>query len=388
MTTLRNAPPRAVDLYIGLMSGTSLDGVDGVLLELARSPEATQELRYPSASDLRVRAHAHQVFPGQLRADLLVLTQSSPDEIHRAQRAAIELVDVYAQVVTKLLSQEALVATAVRAIGAHGQTVRHRPDRGYSVQINAPALLVERTGIAVVADFRSRDIAAGGQGAPLVPAFHHAAFWQPGEALAVLNLGGIANLTLIDQAGRTVGFDCGPANTLLDGWVQKHLGGEFDAGGTWAAGGGVSAALLHDLLAEPYFAALPPKSTGQELFNLAWLQRALASHAALEPQDVQATLAALTATTVAQDLRRHLPQARTLLVCGGGSENADLMQRLRRLLPGVDVVSSAARGMPPQQVEAAAFAWLAAQTLAGLPGNIPAVTGAAGPRVLGAVYAA
>jgi anhydro-N-acetylmuramic acid kinase len=387
MTTLRHAPPGAVNLYIGLMSGTSLDGVDGVLLEFARGAEAAQESQRASASHLRVRAHAHQVFPGQLRADLLVLTQSCPDEIHRAQCAAIELVDVYAQVVTKLLSQEALGPAAVRAIGAHGQTVRHRPDRGYSVQINAPALLVERTGITVVADFRSRDIAAGGQGAPLVPAFHHAAFWHPGEALAVLNLGGIANLTLIDQAGSTIGFDCGPANTLLDGWVQKHLGGEFDAGGSWAAGGRVSAPLLHDLLAEPYFAALPPKSTGQELFNLAWLQRALASRTALQPRDVQATLAELTATTVTRDLRRHLPQARTLLVCGGGAENADLVQRLRRLVPGVEVVSSAARGMPPQQVEAAAFAWLAAQTLAGLPGNIPGVTGAAGPRVLGAVYA-
>ena len=375
-------------MYIGLMSGTSLDGVDGVLLELARSPEAAQESRHSSASHLRVRSHAHQVFPGQLRTDLLVLTQSCPDEIHQAQRAAIELVDIYAQVVTKLLSQEALTPSAVRAIGAHGQTVRHRPDRGYSVQINAPALLAERTGIAVVADFRSRDIAAGGQGAPLVPAFHHAAFWHPGEALAVLNLGGIANLTLIDHAGSTIGFDCGPANTLLDGWVQKHLGSTFDASGRWAAGGDVSAGLLDDLLTEPYFAALPPKSTGQELFNLAWLQRALASHAALQPQDVQATLAELTATTVARDLRRHLPQARSLLVCGGGAENADLVQRLRRLVPGVDVMSSAARGMPPQQVEAAAFAWLAAQTLAGLPGNIPAVTGAAGPRVLGAVYAA
>ena len=337
---------------------------------------------------MRVRAHAHQSFPGNLRADLLALTQSCQDEIHRAQCAAIELADVYARVVTELLREGALLPTTVRAIGAHGQTVRHRPERGYSVQINAPALLAERTGIAVVADFRSRDIASGGQGAPLVPAFHQAAFWRPGEALAVLNLGGIANLTLIDPAGGTIGFDCGPANTLIDGWIRKHRGSEFDAGGSWAAGGRVAPALLHDLLAEPYFAALPPKSTGQELFNLAWLHRALAAHATLGPQDVQATLAELTAATVAQDLQRHLPEARTVLVCGGGSENADLVQRLRRLMPGVDVVSSSVRGIPPQQVEAAAFAWLAARTLAGLPGNVPAVTGAAGPRVLGAVYPA
>ena len=388
MTKLSHDGPQGpVDLYIGLMSGTSLDGVDGVLLELPRNLEAAQQSRAPSASRMRVRAHAHQSFPRNLREELVALTQSGPDEMHRAQCAAIELVGVYERVVIALLREETLEPAAVRAIGAHGQTVRHRPERGYSVQINAPALLAERTGIAVVADFRSRDIAAGGQGAPLVPAFHQAALWHPGEALAVLNLGGIANLTLIDEGGGAIGFDCGPANTLIDGWVRKHLGFEFDAGGSWAAGGRVSPGLLRDLLAEPYFAAPPPKSTGQELFNLAWLQRILAAHATLDPQDVQATLAELTAATVAQDLRRHLPEARTLLVCGGGSENVDLVQRLRRLVPGVEVMSSSARGMPPQQVEAAAFAWLAARTLADLPGNVPAVTGAAGPRVLGAVYA-
>ena len=366
-------------LYIGLMSGTSLDGVDGVLLRLVDEAAAV---------GMRVLQHAHRPFPPGLRAELAALNQPGADEIHRAQMAAIGLAGVYADVVSSLLQGVGISAAQVRAIGAHGQTVRHRPDCGYTVQIQAPALLAERCGMTVVADFRSRDIAAGGQGAPLVPAFHRAVFGQPGEALAVLNLGGIANLSLMAADGATLGFDCGPANILLDAWVQRHLGAAFDAAGAWAGGGTVQPALLQALLADPYFVKPPPKSTGRDYFDLPWLQGLLAAHPGLAPRDVQATLAELTAQSVARDLRRHLPGARALVVCGGGAGNADVMRRLRLALPDFDVVDSGARGLPPQQVAAAAFAWLAAQTLAGLPGNLPAVTGAAGPRVLGAIYPA
>ena len=366
-------------LYIGLMSGTSLDGVDGVLLRLADEAAAV---------GIRVLQHAHRPFPAELRDELAALNQAGADEIHRAQMAAIGLAAVYADVVSDLLQGAGVSAAQVRAIGAHGQTVRHRPDCGYTVQIQAPALLAERCGMTVVADFRSRDIAAGGQGAPLVPAFHRTVFGQAGEALAVLNLGGIANLSLMDADGATLGFDCGPANVLLDVWAQRHLGAAFDAAGAWASGGTVQPALLRTLLADPYFASPPPKSTGRDYFHLPWLQGFLAAHPGLAPRDVQATLAELTAQSVARDLRRHLPAAQSLVVCGGGASNADVMRRLRQALPGVEVVDSSARGLPPQQVEAAAFAWLAARALAGLPGNLPTVTGAAGPRVLGAIYPA
>ncbi|MHB1667697.1 MAG: anhydro-N-acetylmuramic acid kinase [Thiomonas sp.] len=385
---------------IGLMSGTSLDGVDGVVLQLPKAQAAQavhtgpvpQHAAQVAAPPLRVLGHAHRPFPAALRTELAALNQAGADEIHRTHLAAVQLSTLYAEVVADLLRATGLQAAQIAAIGAHGQTVRHRPDCGYTVQINAPALLAERCGIAVVADFRSRDMAAGGQGAPLVPAFHRAVFWQPEEALAVLNLGGIANLTLIDTEGHTTGFDSGPANALLDAWALRHLGQDYDANGTWAASGAVLPGLLQALLADAHFQAAPPKSTGRDHFQLQWLELAMhaapmAEHAAA-PQDVQATLAELTAQSAAQALHRHLPAAKTLLVCGGGAFNADLMRRLRAQLPGVDVLASSTRGLPPQQVEAAAFAWLAAQTLAGLPGNVPEVTGARGLRVLGAIYPA
>jgi Predicted molecular chaperone distantly related to HSP70-fold metalloproteases len=280
-------------------------------------------------------------------------------------------------------------AASVRAIGAHGQTVRHRPDLGYTVQINAPALLAERCGIAVVADFRSRDVAAGGQGAPLVPAFHRAVFAVAGADVAVLNLGGFANLSLLFADGRTLGFDTGPGNALLDFWAQRHLGQPYDAQGAWAAGGAVRADLLAECLADPYFSRAAPKSTGRDDFHPAWLERHLSAHAAqASPQDVQATLAALTAHSVAEALRRAMPAVCELVICGGGARNTDVLSRLQQALPGVTCRPSDDSGIPAEQVEAAAFAWLAQQTLLGLPGNLPAVTGAAGPRVLGAVYPA
>jgi anhydro-N-acetylmuramic acid kinase len=273
--------------------------------------------------------------------------------------------------------------------------VRHRPREfdatGYTVQLNAPALLAELTGIDVVADFRSRDVAAGGQGAPLVPAFHHALFGRADASVAVLNLGGIANLTSLDRSGAIAGFDCGPANVLLDLWCERSTGRAFDPDGGWGSRGTVDALLLDACLGEPYFSLSPPKSTGRDLFNAAWLEARLDAtnaRARLRPEDIQATLGELTARTVADAFRRHLAQAAELIVCGGGALNADLMARLGRALAPARVVASDARGLPVDQVEAAAFAWLARAFMHRLAGNVPAATGAAGPRVLGALYPA
>lgn len=364
-------------LYIGLMSGTSVDGADGVLAEVG-------------PGGLRIVAHAHRPFEAALRGELLALNAPGADELHRAALAANALARVYAEVVA-VLRREA-PGRAVRAVAAHGQTVRHRPGQfdgsGYTLQINAPALLAELTGLAVVADLRSRDLAAGGQAAPLVPAFHRAVFARAGEDLAVANLGGIANLSLLAADGRVRGFDCGPANALMDGWSQRHTGAPFDDRGAWAASGRVLPGLLAAARQAPYFALPPPKSTGRDDFHLGWLDALLAAQPPALPRDVQATLCELTACTVASDLRRHLPAARELLVCGGGALNDELMRRLALALPGVAVRSTAERGLPPLQVEAAAFAWLAHAHLQGLPGNLPEVTGAHGPRVLGAHYPA
>jgi len=370
--------PTESALTIGLMSGTSLDGVDGVLLH---SP--------PAGATPQVRGHAARPFPAGLRAEFLALNTAGPDELHRSACASRQLADLYASVVADLLQSTGLSASDVRAIGAHGQTVRHRPDLGYTVQLNAPALLAERTGIAVVADFRSRDVAAGGQGAPLVPVFHRAVFAAEGEDVAALNLGGFANLSLLHADGRTLGFDTGPGNVLLDQWAQRHTVQPFDRDGAWAASGTVHDALLHAMLADPFFSRPAPKSTGRDDFHPAWIEHHLARLAMPPaPQDVQATLSALTARSVADALLRAMPQVGRLVVCGGGARNGDLLRRLQAALPGVPCQRSDAHGIPAEQVEAAAFAWLARQTLLGLPGNLPAVTGAAGPRVLGAIYPA
>jgi anhydro-N-acetylmuramic acid kinase len=258
---------------------------------------------------------------------------------------------------------------------------------GYTLQLNNPAWLVEQTGISVVADFRSRDVAAGGQGAPLVPAFHQAVFGVPGETLAVLNIGGMSNISIL-QTDKVLGFDCGPGNVLMDLWCHQHLGQRYDHLGQWAASGRVSQALLSRFLQDPFFHAPPPKSTGRDLFHADWLQGHLNATPGLSAADVQATLAALTVQTGAQEVLRHAPTAKRLLVCGGGAYNQHLMSLLSQALPEVEVASTEAHGLPPLQVEAAAFAWLARQTLLNLPGNLPAVTGARGPRVLGAIYPA
>lgn len=365
--------------YIGLMSGTSTDGVDGVVARF-------------DATGFSVLAHATRPFEPALRDALLALNTAGHDELHRAALAANGLVTVYAVVVAELLAACGLAPGAIRAVGAHGQTVRHRPGAvdgiGYTWQLNAPALLAERCGIDVVADFRNRDLAAGGQAAPLVPVFHRAMFAKPGADVAVLNLGGIANLSLLRADGAIAGFDTGPANVLMDRWIARHHGQAFDAGGAWAAQGRVDAALLADALAEPYFALPPPKSTGRDLFDTAWLESLLARHRALDAADVQATLCELTARSVADQLLRHAAGTQELLVCGGGAFNVALMARLRAALPGVAVHTTAERGLPPLQVEAAAFAWLAMAHVERRAGNDPAVTGARGARVLGALYPA
>jgi len=366
--------------FIGLMSGTSLDGVDGVVLAL------------DDGAPMMLVGHAGVAFDSAFRAELLALNARGDDELHRAALAANRLARHCAQVVRLLLEATGLHARDIRAIGAHGQTVRHRPGQfdgtGYTVQLNQPALLAELTGIDVVCDFRSRDVAAGGQGAPLAPFFHRAWFAQAGRSVAVLNWGGIANLSLLHADGSTQGFDCGPANALLDGWCEQHTGAPFDQGGSWAAQGLVQPALLQRLLAEPFFALPPPKSTGRDLFNMAWLHAIAPGISGLQPVDVQATLLELTAISSAQALRRQPACVHELIVCGGGAHNRQLLARLRACLPETQVVTSTERGLPVTQVEAAAFAWLAHACIGRRALDLPKTTGAQGARVLGAVYPA
>lgn len=366
-------------LFIGLMSGTSLDGVDAVLADLSQ-PGQPQWL-----------GHAHRPYADTLRQALLDLHHSRPDELHLAQLLGLDLARLYAGVVHDLLSPHGLGPQDIVAIGVHGQTIRHLPvidgGPGYTLQLNQPALVAELTGICVVADFRSRDIAAGGQGAPLVPAFHRALWSDPQSPVAALNLGGIANLSLIAPDQPLLGFDCGPGNMLMDAWTQRHQGQAYDAQGAWARSGTCHDGLLQTLLSEPYFSLSAPKSTGRDLFHLGWLDAHLKSFGDLTTADVQATLLELTARSCIEALLRHMPTPTQLIVCGGGALNDTLMHRLAQLCP-CPVLSSAQRGLHPCQVEAAAFAWLAQRAIDGLPGNEPSVTGAKGPRVLGAIYPA
>jgi anhydro-N-acetylmuramic acid kinase len=362
------------ELFIGLMSGTSLDGVDGVLADF-------------SGSKLRVIAHETAPFADRLRGDLLALNSAGgTDELHRAALATNALMRVYADVVHRLTQR---TPANITAIGAHGQTVRHRPQEfdgtGYTLQLCNGALLAELTSVDVVCDFRSRDVAAGGQGAPLAPFFHRAMFAKPGECVGVLNIGGISNLTVLAADGTQLGFDCGPGNGLMDAWCAQQTGKPFDDGGAWAASGRVDGKLLSAMLAEPYFARPPPKSTGRDLFNAQWLQRHVGAFSA-SPADVQATLADLTATACANDAKRY--SLARLIVCGGGALNTHLMHRLGALLPGIAVDTSDAAGLPPLQVEAAAFAWLARKCMRREKLGLESTTGARGARVLGAIYPA
>lgn len=376
------------EYYIGLMSGTSLDGADGVLVDFASRP-------------LTVVASASTPFEAGFRTELLALNTPSHNELHRAALAGNTIAATYAKVVVALVQQAAqqgISGTDIRAIGAHGQTVRHQPQRssaapdgvGYTLQLNNPSLLAELTGIDVVADLRSRDVVAGGQGAPLVPAFHRSLFSQPQAMVAVLNLGGIANLSVLpaDPSTPVLGFDCGPGNALMDAWCLRHTGQLFDAGGAWAASGQCLPDLLLHLQNEPYFEQTPPKSTGRDLFSLSWLENKLRPFATARPQDIQNTLTELTASACASSVNSYANDSESLIVCGGGAFNHHLLQRLRALLPKLQVNTSDQHGLPPLQVEAAAFAWLARQTMQRQPGNLPSVTGAAGPRILGAIYPA
>jgi anhydro-N-acetylmuramic acid kinase len=362
-------------LYIGLMSGTSLDGVDAAAI--AFSPDAGSGPDRP-----RVIGTHFLPYSDALRERLLALHARGADELHRAAELSIELSRLYAAAVKAVTGAAGIAPAQVRAIGCHGQTVRHRPELGYTLQLVAPALLAELTGIAVVADFRSRDIAAGGQGAPLVPAFHAALFSHPERHRAIVNIGGIANLTALAPGRPVSGFDTGPGNMLMDAWAGLHLGRAFDANGAWAASGKVLQPMLAAMLADGYFAKLPPKSTGRDHFNLGWL-RAF-DVAGERPEDVQATLLELSARTITASAGT----AQELWLCGGGVHNDALVSRIAALLPGKPVASTAQLGLDPDWVEAAAFGWLARQTLQNQPGNLAAVTGASGPRVLGAVYPA
>lgn len=364
-------------LYIGLMSGTSMDGIDGVLVDLSQAMP-------------RTLAFAHQPYDAAVRAELMALQSPCDNELHRAMMMSNAVSEGYAAVVHQLLKQAQLSSESVVAIGAHGQTVRHQPQakpQGYTVQLLNGALLVERTRIAVVSNFRGRDIAAGGQGAPLVPAFHAACFALPGKTQVVCNIGGIANITLLHGNGRISGFDTGPGNCLLDAWAEAHLGTPYDAEGNLAARGEPHAALLDALLQEPYFHAPPPKSTGRDLFNAEWLAAKLSAYASLKPEDVQASLCALTARTIADAVHAHARDARSVWVCGGGAFNRTLMQslsqQLRQHSPQCELGTTAERGVPEMHVEALAFAWLAQQHIARKTGNLPAVTGASRKEILG-----
>jgi anhydro-N-acetylmuramic acid kinase len=347
---------------------------------------------------LQVLQHVFQPFDAEFRAELLSLNTPGNNELHRAALAGNRLARSYAQVVHALLNASGLKAHDIAAVGAHGQTVRHRPLEfdadpstgqaavGYTLQLNNPALLAELTGMDVVAEFRTRDLAAGGQGAPLVPAFHAEIFGNPKHTVSVVNIGGISNISILrNNAQQNItGFDCGPGNALMDHWVHLHRGTDYDANGAWAAQGQVIPSLLQSLLAEAFLHQAPPKSTGRDLFNPTWLQQHL--RADFKAVDVQTTLCEFTALAIAQDLKRHAPEAKQLWVCGGGALNGHLMSRLQSHAPGVQVASTEQHGLPPLQVEAAAFAWLAAKAMKRETGSLESVTGARGARVLGAIY--
>ena len=363
--------------FIGLMSGTSLDGVDAVLCQFnCDTPLKTSVI------------HTHHLpYDEHLKGEILALHYSGPDELHRAAILAQKLSKFYAKAVNQLLNQAKVLAKDVDAIGCHGQTIRHQPQAGYTIQLLNSAVLTELTGITVVSDFRSRDIAAGGQGAPLVPAFHQALFSDPKVARAIINIGGIANISILSPNKPLIGFDTGPGNMLMDMWIKQHQQQAFDEEGAWAAGGKLHEALLAHMMQEPFLSLPPPKSTGRDLFNHAWLDLILAKFSAIETQDVQRTLLEYTVATIAQAVKENAPECQEIYLCGGGAKNLALVESLRQKLHPVKIAPSDDLGVPVNWVEALAFAWLARQSLLGRPANLPSVTGAIGERVLGAVYA-
>ncbi|MGY1410693.1 anhydro-N-acetylmuramic acid kinase [Luteimonas sp. A611] len=364
------------DLYLGLISGTSADGIDAALVDF---------------DDGHARLLFGRTYPWDpaLRAQLVALGQQGASlSLDAIAELDVRVARAFAEAANLALADSGTPASTVRAIGSHGQTLRHRPWGPYpfTLQLGDPSTLAERTGITVVADLRRRDIAAGGHGAPLLPGLHAALLHAPGEDRAVLNLGGIANLTLLPAQGEVRGFDTGPANALMDAWCLRHLAEDFDRGGAFAGRGSVDASLLERLLDDSWFSQAPPKSTGRDHFHLGWVEARLRGDEA--PADVQATLNALTARTVANALLSTQPTTGRVIACGGGVHNPLLMAALAAALPGVTVESTVGHGLDPDHVEAMGFAWLARQTLLGLPGNLPSVTGAAGPRVLGGIYPA
>jgi len=367
--------------YIGLMSGTSVDGIDAVVVEMR------------TGGTLSVKATHHHPIPVPLRDAIESLLQPGPDEIDRMGELDVQLGELFAQAADTVLAKTGVTAGEVRAIGSHGQTVRHRPrsTHPFTLQLGNPAIIAERTGIMTVADFRRRDMAAGGEGAPLVPTLHEWLFRSPKHNRTIINLGGIANVTLLPagQDGAARGFDTGPGNTLLDRWTEKCRGERRDEAGQWAASGQVSETLLETLMADEYFARKPPKSTGREHFSIAWLNERLRILAEpITDSDVQATLATLTARTVTRAIKQEFPACDEAYVCGGGAHNVDLMNRLGRELAPIRVQTTDVLGLPVDWVEAVAFAWLAHRTLAGQPGNLPTVTGARHAAILGAIFPA
>jgi anhydro-N-acetylmuramic acid kinase len=363
-----------MDLYLGMISGTSMDAIDAALVDFSAAP-------------LRVVAASATPYAPKLKARIAALIESagkaSLDEIGQID---VEVGHAFADAALALLRDAGISAGEVAAIGSHGQTLRHRTDlpTPFTWQIGDPNTLAERSGTTIVADFRRRDVAAGGQGAPLLPVFHDHVFRSAGEDRVIVNLGGIANITLLRRGAAVAGFDTGPANRLLDAWISQHKGREFDANGAWAATGQCEPELLRKLLAEPYLRLAPPKSTGRELFNMAWLSAQLTSFSA-PPQNVQATLQEYTAATVADAVHRYAPGA-ALYVCGGGAHNAGLLAALARRVAPARVASTATLGLDPDYVEAIAFAWFARRTLAGLTSSAGSVTGASGARILGGIY--
>lgn len=375
-----------MSLYIGLMSGTSLDGVDGVLSSIPDEYDG---------GEIGILETAHVPFDELLRQQLMSLQLPGHNEIEKEALAANRLSVLYAECVYMLLQKKNISAENVRAIGAHGQTIRHRPELGFTRQTNNPALLAELTQINVIGDFRSRDIAANGQGAPLVPAFHYAVFGSQHASRAVINIGGIANISILSPDGSVSGFDTGPGNMLMDAWVGKHLKKNYDEDGKWGKSGVCSPELLMALLKEPFFGQTPPRSTGRDLFNLNWLDSVFStsdSFERLEPSDVQSTLTNLTAETITDAIRDHASFVDDIYICGGGAKNPFLMKLIGQLLRKKNIPAmlrtSDALGVDPMHVEALAFAWLAHRFMIGKPGNLPSVTGARGLRTLGALYPA
>lgn len=366
-------PSPESQLIIGLMSGTSLDGIDAALVLITPDKISALHTQFsPFDSNLR-----------QALQDLAEAADWEPDTYYRIQH---NLSEQYAEAVNQLLNKANASRTEITTIACHGQTLRHRPGlpTPYTVQAVNGALLAELTDISVITDFRARDMAAGGEGAPLAPAFHFHFFAKQYPQAGVVNIGGFANLTCWDQSGAVTGYDTGPGNVLLDGWMRREFNKDFDNSGELCSAGAIHPELLQELLRDPYFAKPAPKSTGREYFHMAWLLPKLASHQPIAAADVLTTLAELTAVTIANEISTR--QLNTVFICGGGVNNRHLMQRLRELLPASRIDSSTQAGIDPDYMEAIAFAWFGYQTLNNLPANCPSVTGAKGPRVLGAIY--